>query len=137
MRYPYAHCMKIKRKPTRLEKKARRGQRGYPVATIAFYGPDASRASKVAVGIVRTEDAEPTEMKRWFSDTGDVRRDAAIGDEIIEFIEEHGAKTVAMSSGIIGCPHEEGIDYPDDEVCRQCPYWANRDRLSGEELPVQ
>jgi hypothetical protein len=129
--------MKIKREPTRLEKKARRGQRGYPVATIAFYGPDASRASKVAVGIIRTEDGMPTEMKKWFSDTSDVRRDAAIGGEILDFIEEHGARTVAMSSSIIGCPHEEGPDYPEGEVCPQCPYWVNRDRWSGEELPVQ
>jgi hypothetical protein len=129
--------MKIKRKPTRLGKMARRGQRGYPVATIAFYGPDASRASKVAVGIIRTEDAEPTEMKTWSSDTGDVRRDAAIGDEVVAFIEEHGGKTSVLSPGIIGCPHEEGIDYPEGEVCPQCPYWANRDRWSGEELPVQ
>ena len=128
--------MKIKRKPTRLEKKARRGQRGFPVATVAFYGPDASRASKVAVGIIRNE-GDPAQMKRWFSDTGDVRHDAAVGAEIIEFIEEHGAKTVAMSPGIMGCPHEEGIDYPDGEVCPECPYWANRDRWSGEVLPVQ
>jgi hypothetical protein len=89
--------MKIKREPTQLEKKARRGQRGYPVATIAFYGPDASRASKVAAGIVRTEDGWPTQMKKWFSDTGDVRQDAAIGDEVIEFIEEHGGKTFVLS----------------------------------------
>ena len=107
------------------------------MATIAFYGPDASRASKVAVGIIRTEDAEPTEMKTWSSDTGDVRRDAAIGDEVVAFIEEHGGKTSVLSPGIIGCPHEEGIDYPEGEVCPQCPYWANRDRWSGEELPVQ
>ena len=36
----------------RLRKKVRRGFRGYPVATIAFYGPDDRRASKVAVGIL-------------------------------------------------------------------------------------
>ncbi|MEA2236987.1 MAG: hypothetical protein QOC81_1711 [Thermoanaerobaculia bacterium] len=129
--------MKIKRTPTRLEKKAKRGHRGYPVATIAFYGPDASRASKVVVGIVRSEDVEPTEMKKWFSNSGDVRADAAIGDEVIEFIEEQGGKSVVLSPGIIGCPHEEGIDYPDGEVCPQCPYWASRDRWSGEDLPVQ
>ncbi|MDB5396087.1 MAG: hypothetical protein JWM91_3593, partial [Rhodospirillales bacterium] len=33
----------------RISKKARRGFRGWPVATIAFYGPDLSRASKVTV----------------------------------------------------------------------------------------
>ena len=44
---------RIKRRPrSPLEKKARRGFRGYPVATLAFYGPNDERASKVAVGIV-------------------------------------------------------------------------------------
>jgi hypothetical protein len=129
--------MKIKREPSRLEKKARRGQRGYPVATVAFYGPDASRASKVAVGILPTENGDVTELRKWSSDTADVRRDAKIGAEILAFIEEYGAKTVAMSPGIIGCPHEEGPDYPEGEVCPMCPYWAMRDRWTGEELPEQ
>jgi hypothetical protein len=44
----------------------------------------------------------------------------------------HGAKPVVMSDGIIGCPHEEGIDYPDGQVCPQCPYWAHRDRWTGD-----
>ena len=35
-----------------LKKRVRRGFRGYPLATIAYYGPDEKRASKVAVGIV-------------------------------------------------------------------------------------
>ena len=44
--------MKFKRRPdSPLKKKARRGFRGYPVATVAYYGPDDQRASKVAVGI--------------------------------------------------------------------------------------
>jgi len=51
--------MKIKRKPSELAKRAKRGFRGYPVATIAFYGPSAERASKVAVAIVEREGAEP------------------------------------------------------------------------------
>jgi hypothetical protein len=46
----------------RLKKKAKRGMRSWPVATIAFYSPDLSRATKVAVGIVPAEDAEPSEM---------------------------------------------------------------------------
>ncbi len=129
--------MKIKREPTKLEKKARRGHRGYPLATVAFYGPDASRASKVAVGILEAEDEPTSAMERWFSETGDVRRDSEINYAILQFIAVMGAKTVVMSPGIIGCPHEEGIDYPNGEVCPQCPYWANRDRWTGEELPEQ
>jgi len=36
-------------KQNELAKRAKRGFRGYPVATIAFYGPSPERASKVAV----------------------------------------------------------------------------------------
>lgn len=127
--------MKIKREPSKLEKKAKRGHRGYPVATVAFYGPDASRASKVAVGIIPFEGSEATELRRWFSDTADLRSHSP--NEILDFLKEHGVMTVAMSPGIIGCPHEEGIDYPEGEVCRLCPYWATRNRWTGEELPEQ
>ena len=124
--------MKFKRRSTSpLAKKARRGFRGYPVATIAFYGPDNTRASKVAIGIVRAEGAEP-EMTRLFSDEGDVRKDVEIGNQILKLLTLHGVKSVAVTEGIFGCPHEEGKDYPDGEVCPQCLYWAHRDRFTGE-----
>ena len=58
-----------------LKKKSRRGFRGYPVATVAFYGPDDTRASKVAVGVVASEGAGADPLERWFSEVGDVRRD--------------------------------------------------------------
>lgn len=129
--------MKIKREPTKLEKRAKRGHRGYPLATVAFYGPDASRASKVVIGIIPNESGEVTELRDWASDTADLRRDPATNEQVLEFIQQHGGKTVVISPGIIGCPHEEGTDYPEGEVCPKCPYWANRDRWTGEELPVQ
>jgi hypothetical protein len=37
-----------------------------------------------------------------------------------------------MTDRIIGCPHEEGIDYPDGQKCPQCPYWASRDRFTHD-----
>lgn len=129
--------MKIKRPPTKLEKKAKRGFRGYPVATVAFYGPDESRASKIAVGIIAEEDGEAVAMERWSLAAGDVRRDARIGEEVLQFIRAHEAATVMLTDRIIGCPHEEGIDYPAGEVCPACPYWADRDRWSGEKLREQ
>lgn len=127
--------MKIKRRNP-LHRRAQKGFRGYPVATIAFYGPNDRVATKVAVGIVTYEDAEAEPLERWFSDR-DVRRDPEIGEEIRAFIEKHKAKTVAMADRIIGCPHEEGIDYPAGEVCPVCPFWAHRDRFTGELLPEQ
>ena len=46
-------------------------------------------------------------MRAWHLESGDVREDANIGREILEFIGQHGALTVAMTGGIIGCPHQE------------------------------
>jgi len=115
-----------------LKKKARRGFCGYPVATIAFYGPDDTRASKAAVGIVNTEGDGPVALQRWFSEAADVRKDGAIASEILQFVRDHGAMSVAMTDRIIGCPHEEGIDYPEGQVCPHCPFWAHRDRWSGD-----
>jgi hypothetical protein len=129
--------MKIKPEPTRLEKKARKGDRGYPAATVAFYGPDASRASKVVVGILPHEGSDVSELRKWSSETADLRRETPDSAEILEFIKAHAVKTVIMSPGIIGCPHEEGPDYPEGEVCPKCPYWAERDRWTGEVLPTQ
>jgi hypothetical protein len=129
--------MKIKRELTPLQKRAKRGHRGFPLATVAFYGADATRASKVAVGIVPEDGAPVTALRRWSSDTTDVRFDRRIADEILRFVQDHHALTVAMSPGIIGCPHEEGTHYPDGEVCPACPYWADRDRWTGEKLPEQ
>ena len=115
-----------------LKKKSRRGFRGFPVATIAFYGPDDKRASKVAAGILHARGAEPTALQRWFAEEHDIRTDPAVASEILQFVQSHGAKSVIMTDQIIGCPHEEGIDYPDGQVCPQCPFWAHRDRWTGD-----
>jgi hypothetical protein len=117
----------------RLSKKAKKSFRGYPVATIAFYGPDNKKATKVAVAIVLTAEQEPAELRRWLSDDCDVRTDAEIATEILTFIDGAGVKTVAMVDQIIGCPHEEGIDY-EGPTCPRCPYWAGGDRWTGEIL---
>jgi hypothetical protein len=125
--------MKIKRRSdSPLKRMARRGFRGYPVATVAFYGPDDDLASKVAVGIVECEGAKVSTLERWFANEQDVRTDTAIAGEILKFIQDHGVRSVSMTKTIIGCPHEEGIDYPDGQVCPQCPFWALRDRWTGE-----
>jgi len=127
--------MKINRhKPSELAKRAKRGFRGYPVATVAFYGPSAERATKVSVGIIEQEGKEPETLETWFCEEGDIRKDDEVGYEIVQFIRSHHALSVAMVDRILGCPHEEGIDYPDGEVCPECPYWRGRDRWSGESI---
>jgi hypothetical protein len=43
----------------RLRKKAKKGLRGWPLATIAFYGPNLSQATKAAP----SENSEAEEMR--------------------------------------------------------------------------
>jgi len=114
-----------------LDKKVRKGDKGFPVATIAFYGPNNNFATKVVCSIIESEEAEPEPMKKWFS-SFDLRRSEHVISEMLVFIEENGAKSVTMFQQIIGCPHEEGIDYAEGIYCPECSYWIGRDRFSGE-----
>jgi hypothetical protein len=70
-------------------------------------------------------------MQTWKSDEKDVRFDEDITKQIVKFIDSYNALTVAMTHQILGCPHQEGIDYPEGESCPQCPYWVGKDRWAG------
>jgi hypothetical protein len=68
-------------------------------------------ATKLTVGIVPAENAEVTDLRRWFSDGSDIRNDVDVAKEVLVFIADTGAKSVVVTDRIIGCPHEEGNDY--------------------------
>lgn len=103
------------------------------MATIAFYGPDLSRASKISVGIIRREGGDAEQMRLWHSEISDLRDDNVTTQEIVDYIADQGALSVSMSNGVIGCPHEEGIDY-DTEWCPECAFWKGRDRFTGKKI---
>ena len=114
----------IERARKRLSKRAKKGFRGWPLATVALYGPDDTMATKLTVGILPGEDAEATDLRRWLSkDQTDIRDDIRVAEEVLAFITEAGAKSVVMTDRIIGCPHEEGIDY-EGATCPACPFWV-------------
>ena len=115
----------------RLAKKAKKGFRGFPLATIAIYGPNDRRATKMVVSIFEAEDADPSVMQKWLAMDGDVRDDPEALNEVTALLAEHGVLSVGMVDRIIGCPHEEGIDY-EGSTCPDCPFWAHRDRWTGE-----
>ena len=119
-----------------MSKKKKKGKQKqwakFPAATLAFYGPDDKHATKAVVSIVPDENSDPTHLRRWMSDTTDVRMDENIGNEIAAFIKEHGVKQVISYDRIIGCPHEEGIDYPEGMKCPKCTFWVTRNRFTHE-----
>ena len=106
---------------------------GYPVATIAFYGPDDKLATKAVVSII-AEDGEILAMKKWHASSGDIRAEVPKLQEFLAFILDPDVKSVVMPDRIIGCPHEEGVDYPTGEQCPACSFWADKDRWTGEKI---
>ena len=116
-----------------LSKKIRKGNKGFPIATIAFYGPNRLIATKAVCSIIKHDGADPEPIKKWFSTT-DLRKSEQVLREVLDFINENNPKTVSMIEETIGCPHEEGIDYPEGDFCPKCTYWKGRDRFTGEML---
>jgi hypothetical protein len=117
-----------------LDRKVKKGFHGYPAATVAFYGPTADLATKIVIGIFKEENSDADPLEKWFYENSDIRSDAEIGEQILAFIKSHAVKSVVVTDSIIGCPHEEGIDYPQGKSCPKCPYWAGRDRWTRERV---
>ena len=115
----------------RLAKRSRRGFRGFPAATVAYYGPDDARATKAVVTIVPSKEADPTFQETFTAEQGDLRGDPFVGEKVLAFVERHDARSVFVAEEILGCPHEEGVDYPEGERCPACPFWIERDRWAA------
>jgi hypothetical protein len=54
---------------------------------------------------VQAPQSAPAELHRWFSEAGDLRMDGTILAEIVAFLRKYEVHSVAMTNGIIGCPH--------------------------------
>jgi hypothetical protein len=102
---------------------------------VAYYGPDDQHATKVVVGIIDKPQGEVAHMRKWASGEVDVRHHKLVQEDILFFIRGHQAQSVIITDRIIGCPHEEGDDYPEGEPCPMCDFWKNRDRWTGEIIP--
>jgi hypothetical protein len=51
---------RARKRPHKRAMRTKRGLRGHPVATVALYGTDDTKATKLTVGIVPAADAEAT-----------------------------------------------------------------------------
>ncbi len=113
----------------------RRSRRtSYPQGVIAEYGPDNTFATKLVVAIVERPGQGPSELRAWTTQATDVRKDPAISAEVAAFLKESGVSQTMTYGRIIGCPHEEGLDYPMGRVCPRCPFWASIDRFTHEPI---
>jgi len=115
-----------------LANKARRGFRGYPLASITYFGPDNRVATKVTVAISTAAMREPGPAASWNVDRGDVRNDGRVDESIAAFVRQHAARSVVIRAGVSGCPHDAGVEDWEGHVCPHCPYWAGRSRWARE-----
>ncbi len=109
--------------PSRRALPGHAGQGKYPLATIAYYGPDDRVPTKIAVGILEADGADPI-MERWRGPG--VATDPQVDAEIETYLKAHNVKQVVIADGILGCPHEEGIDFPAGQECPYCPFWRGK-----------
>jgi len=49
-------------------------------------------------------------MRDWQIVHGDVRKKSKIAAVMLAFMESYGVRSVVMSDGVMGYPHQEGID---------------------------
>ena len=103
----------------RLSKRAKRGFRGYPIATVALYGPDDRAATKLMVASFRRSMPRPQILSAGSSKGPISAMTAALRKEVLAFIDAAGAKSTVMTDRIIGCAHDEGIDYQ-GRTCPSC-----------------
>jgi hypothetical protein len=101
-----------------------------PIGTVAYYGPDDKTTTKIVAGVVMEAGAEPI-IKRWVAT--DVTTSPKVHSEIETFFKRYGVERVAMSEGNIGCPHEEGEDFPVGGDCPFCPWWKGKQGSGAQE----
>ena len=105
----------------------------YPLATVLSYGPNRKVASKLVVSIFhRPGQTEPTAVEKWLGQGQDIRQDPVVMAAVNEFKARHFVVQTVSDARVMGCPHQEGIDYPEGQECPQCPFWTNLDRYTLE-----
>ena len=102
----------------------------FPIGTIAYYGPDDKITTKIVAGVIKKEGAEAI-IKRWVAT--DVTTSPKVQKEIARFFKKYGVQRVGMSEGNMGCPHEEGEDFPVGGDCPFCPFWKGKQGSGAKE----
>ena len=75
-------------------------------------------------------------MRTWTTQLVDVRHDSTIAAEVAAFLREYGVTESVASDRMMGCPHEEGVDYPMGRSCPRCPFWATIDWFTHDLIAV-
>jgi hypothetical protein len=90
--------MNLDKSQKRIGKRVKRGFQGYPMISIQYFGPSETLATKVEVGFIEQENAEP--MLETFNSETDIRKDETVQTTIIKIIDRVDAKTVTLEESV-------------------------------------
>ena len=90
--------MNLDKSQKRISKRVKRGFHGYPMISIQYFGPSETLATKVEVGFIQEENAEP--MLETFNSETDIRVDETVQTTIIKIIDRVDAKTVTLDENV-------------------------------------
>jgi hypothetical protein len=90
--------MNLDKSQKRINKRVKRGFHGYPMISIQYFGPTEVLATKVEVGFIEQENAEP--MLETFNSETDIRQDETVQTTIIKIIDRVDAKTVTLENKV-------------------------------------
>ena len=95
----------------------------FPIGTVAMYGPDDKVTTKIVAGVITSAESEPI-LERFVGTS--IATDEKVQAKIAEFFEQYGVVHINAVDRNIGCPHEEGEDFPLGEDCPFCPHWKGK-----------
>lgn len=95
----------------------------YPIGTVALYGPNDQITTKIVAGVIERDGAEPI-LERWMGTN--IKDSPKVKRQMQEFFQKHGVKSMVATDRNIGCPHEEGEDFPHGGECPFCPFWKGK-----------
>ena len=97
-------------------------QGNFPLGMIVYFGPDDKTVTKI-LGIVLVDAQNDPITKQWLGENiaENPKTISAIGN----FFQKYCVSDVVMTEGVIGCPHEEGLDYPLGGECAECTFWRD------------
>ncbi len=93
------------------------------VGTVALYGPDDKTTTKIVAGVSAGADSTP-QIERFVG--SDIIADPKVAPAIRAFFARHKVQRVVLTDGNLGCPHEEGMDFPQGAQCPFCPFWFGK-----------
>lgn len=90
--------MNVDKAKKRIAKWVKKGDKGYPVVALEYFGKTTDYATEVVVTFTMEEGAEPQEQK--LTSKTDAREDESIQSVIVRIIERAEAATVTQIEGV-------------------------------------